>query len=114
MELEYSELGGGIRLLKLTGALDMMGTRSIEQDFVGHSAGDNVRVLVDFSGVDYLSSSGIHLLVNTANTIENRGGKLALLSPQPHVLDVLELTGISQMIPIHADLEAARAGLLAA
>ena len=114
MKLEYSELEDGIRLLKLAGALDMMGTRSVQTDFMAYSSGDNLRVLVDFSEVDYLSSSGIHLVVNIAHSIESRGGKLALLSPQPNVQDVLELTGISQMIPIHADLDAARRALLAA
>ena len=39
MELEYSELEGGIRLIKLTGKLDMEGTTSVEKQFSQHCIG---------------------------------------------------------------------------
>lgn len=114
MKLQYSELEDGIRLIKLIGTLDLTGTYGIEVEFVRQCDGHNVRVLVDLSEVDYISSIGVHMLVNAANSIASQGGKMVLLSPHRKVVDVLELTGISQMIPIHADFESAKTGLLAA
>ena len=114
MKLEYSELEDGIRMIKLTGTLDLSGAYGIEIEFVRKGAGDNVRVLVDLSEVNYVSSIGVHMLVNAANSIARRGGKMFLLSPQRKVMDVLELTGISQMIPIYSNLDSAKAGLLTA
>ena len=113
MKLEFNELENGIRLIRLMGTLDLSGRYSIEIEFVRQCAGDSPRVLVDLSEVDYISSIGVHMLVTSANSIASRGGKMALLSPQPTVLDVLDLTGILQLIPIHSDLESAKAGLLA-
>jgi anti-anti-sigma factor len=113
MRLQFNELENGIRLIKLIGALDLSGTYSIEVEFVRHCAGEGVRVLVDLSEVDYISSIGVQMLVNAANSIASRGGKMALFSPQSSVLDVLDLTGILQVISIYSDLESAEAGVLA-
>ena len=113
MKLDYTELDNGIRLIKLTGALDMLGTLSIEVQFVRHCEGENARVLVDLSKVNYMSSIGIPLLVDTSKSIKRRGGKMALLSPQDNVLKLLELVGVQEMIPIHSDLDSAIAELTA-
>jgi len=113
MNLQFNELENGIRLIKFIGALDLTGSYGIEVEFVRHCQGDNVRVLADLSEVDYISSIGVHMLVNAANSIARRGGKIALLNPQRDVMDVLEIIGIPQIIPIYSDLESAKAGLLA-
>jgi len=111
MKLQYSELENGIRLIKLIGALDMNGTYSIEIEFVRQCVGENVQVVVDLSRVNYLSSIGIPMLINTAKSVANQGGKMALLTPQQHVAEVLEITGIPQIIPICTDLESAKAAV---
>ena len=113
MKLEFSELEDGIRLIRLIGALDLSGRYSIEIEFVRRCYGERVHVLVDLSEVDYISSLGVHMLITSANSIASRGGKMALLSPQPGVLEVLNLTGIVQIISIYSDFESAKAGLLA-
>lgn len=111
MQLQYSELEDGIRLIKLSGALDMNGTYAIEVEFVRHCVGENVCVLVDLSRVNYISSIGIPMLVNSAKSIFRHGGKMALLSPQKSVEEILELAGIPPIIPIYRDLASARAAL---
>jgi len=113
MKLQYRELEGGIRLIKLIGTLDMTSTYSIEVEFVRQCAGENVRVLVDLSKVNYLSSIGIPMLINTAKSVVNQGGKMALLNPQQSVSEVLDIIGIQQIIPIYMDLESAKAGVSA-
>jgi len=111
MKLQYSELDNGIRLIKLNGTLDMNGTYSIEIEFVRQCAGENVQVIVDLSKVNYLSSIGIPMLINTAKSVTGQGGKMALLSPQQNVAEVLEITGIPQIIPVCTDLESATAAV---
>ena len=112
MDLQYTELESGIRLIKLNGALDLSGTYSIEIRFVHHCTGDNLRVLVDLSKVNYISSIGIPLLINSAKSIASHGGKMALLNPQKNVENVLDLTGIQLIIPIYHDLNTAVSELI--
>ena len=112
MELQYSELANNIRLIKLNGKLDIAGVEQIETPFAANCAGEGVRVAVDLSGVDFLASIGIRLLTLTAKSVINRGGKMVLLNPMPDVRHVLEITGISDIIPIYSDLESAETILL--
>ena len=112
MELEYNELENGIRLIKLSGTLDMNGTYAVEVEFVRHCAGKNVHVLVDLSRVGYISSIGIPMLVNAAKLVARQGGKMALLNPQKAVEYILEIAGIPPVIPIYYNLPSAEAALL--
>lgn len=114
MKLQYSELADGIRLIQLTGKLDIHGVNSIDVQFVRLCTGDGVRVLVDLSGLSYISSIGLPMLINSAKSLASRGGRMVLLGPRDNVAEVLELTGIPQIIPIYPNLEAARAGVTGA
>jgi len=114
MKLEYSELDNGIRMITLSGRLDMAGTNLIENQFVQHCAGDIVFVLVDLTEVNYLSSIGIPMLISSAKAITNRGGRMAFLNPQTNVKLVLDITGVSNMVRIYNDLETAKVRLMVA
>ncbi len=85
MEMHYSELNNGIRLIKLNGTLDIIGTGEIETKFAGYSSGENPRMAVDLSEVDFLASIGIRLLTLTAKSIASRGGKMVIINPIPEV-----------------------------
>ena len=112
MRLQYSELDNGIRLIKLNGTLDVTGVSRVEVEFVRRCEGENVCVLVDLSKVNYISSIGIPLLINSAKAIVRNGGKMILLKPQNNVENILEMTGIPLIIPIHHDLDSAIAAIL--
>jgi anti-sigma B factor antagonist len=107
MRLQYNELDSSTRLIKLSGTLDIHGVNDVEVEFVRICTGDNVCVLVDLSKVNYISSIGIPLLINSAKSLARRGGKMALLNPKKSVEDVLELTGILLIIPIYQNLNTA-------
>jgi anti-anti-sigma factor len=113
MELHYSELENNIRLIKLVGDLDIVGVGAIETQFSGYCAGENPRVVVDLSEVEFLASIGIRLLTLNAKAVASRGGRMVLLHPTPDVKSVLEITGIPAIIPIYDGLESAEAVLLA-
>ena len=113
MELHYNELDHNIRSIKLIGTLDVIGVGKIETKFAGYCSGDNVRVLVDLSEVDFLASIGIRLLMLTAKSVASRGGRMVLLNPIAEVQNVLEVTGIPAIIPIYSSLESAETVLLA-
>jgi len=113
MEIQYNELDNGIILIKLIGRLDIIGTGEIETKFAGYCTGENVRVIVDLSEVDFLASIGIRLLTLTAKSVASRGGKIVILNPIPEVQEVLEITGIPAIIPIYSHLESAETILMA-
>ncbi len=114
MQMDFIELDHGIRLIKLTGRLDILGVGQIETSFAGYCSGEKPLVLVDLSGVDFLASIGIRLFILNAKAVANRGGKMVLLNPAPDVYNVLEVSGIPSIIPLYSSFESAEAVLLSA
>ena len=114
MEMTVNELKNGITLIALQGTLDIMGVNQVETKFAGYCSGENARILVDMSGVEYMASIGIRLLVTNAKSLRSRNGKMALLSPTTDVFNVLEMTDIPAIIPVYSNFESAEAVLLGA
>ena len=112
MKLRYSEMENSIRVIKLVGKLDISGVGEVETQFSGYCAGENPRVLVDLSDVDFLASIGIRLLTLYAKSISSRNGRMVLLNPTPDVRRILEITGIPAIIPIYDGIESAETILL--
>lgn len=83
MQFESTTLPGDVTQLTLTGRLDVMGTQAIEQPFSFATTLRPGNILLDLSGVTFLSSIGIRLLITSARAQANRGGKLVLAAPQP-------------------------------
>ncbi len=108
MNLEYSELEGGIRLIKLIGKLDAEGFAEVNDEFARYCDGENILMLVDLSRLTYLSSIGIPLLVSNAKTVTAHGGRMILVAPQPNVKYVLEITGVMHVLRLYNDLETAQ------
>ena len=107
MEIHYRDLKDSMGLVHLIGSLDISGVGQIETRFAGYCAGEQPRVIVDLSEVDFMSSIGIRLLTLNAKSVATRGGKMVLLNPTPDVLSVLEITGIPAIIPIYSHIESA-------
>jgi len=75
-------------------------------------------ILLDLSGVSYMSSAGIRSLNELALLLRGKfpqdeksrmSKRVKLLNPQERVLDVLKLSGVDQVFEIHANLETALA-----
>ena len=102
MKLEQNE-NGGIKVLSLTGRLDLEGTEAIESDFATATSDSAKSVIVDLQGVPFLASLGMRMFVTAARALRNRGLKLVLLKPQEAVRAALDVAGLSQLLLIAED-----------
>lgn len=113
MNIAMTKLDNGIKQIDLTGRLDMKGTAEVESKFTIYAATEKAPVLVDMSGVAFIASIGMRMLVMEAKALARRGGKMVLLSPTELVAEALRMAGIDEIIPIFDDAEAASTHLLA-
>jgi stage II sporulation protein AA (anti-sigma F factor antagonist) len=58
------------------------------------------RVLLELSGVDFMDSSGLGLIMGRFALIKKCGGTLALLDPSPAVMKMIKLAGMDRMVTI--------------
>ena len=108
MELTYEDLEDGVRRIRLAGRMDVDGTREVDLKLTTLAAAKQAYVVIDLALVEFLSSLGLGSLVRSAKAQMSRHGKVVLLSPQPNVAKVLEMTRIDQIVPVLYDFEEAR------
>lgn len=68
-----------------------------------------VAVLLDCAALDYVSSAGLRALLVAARAAQRFGSSFALCALRPAVREVLELSGFSRILTVHADRDAALA-----
>jgi anti-sigma B factor antagonist len=110
MEMDVEEADGGVAFVILRGRLDTAGANAIDLRF-NAIAGFRRAIVVDLSEVEFLASLGIRVLVLGARAVKNKGGKLAILSPNKSVSSVLSAARTDTLIPIFPDRAAAVAAV---
>lgn len=70
-------------------------------------------LLFDLSGLEYISSAGLRVLMLVSKNVTPNGGKVALAEPQRVVAEILEISRFKYIFPIHASVAAGLAALTA-
>jgi anti-anti-sigma factor len=67
-------------------------------------------VVLDGSGLEFIDSSGLRILLRAGTGAQQRGAAFRLVAPQPAVQRVLELAGTADRLDVRSSVEAALAG----
>ena len=102
MDMDISSLEGGITCIRLRGRLDAPGADVIGVRFSAAANRAPCRVVVDLSGVGFIASLGMRLLIASARNAKAKNGVMVLFGATAMVLDVLEQMAIDQIMPIVA------------
>ena len=100
MDLEIKkEVNGTTLTMSLSGALNKITVSVFDKEFSAASTGMK-NVILDFSGVFYMSSAGLRSLLQASKQMEQQDGTLTVFHPQPSVMDVFEMTNFMRFIHI--------------
>ena len=103
----YPEYDDSVLVLNPLGRIDGTNAKAFEEALLGRiEAGDN-NILMNFEGINYISSAGLRVLLMAAKRTSQAAGKLALCAVQDHIQEVFKFSGFSEIIPIHDDRPAA-------
>jgi len=97
----------GSLCLHVTGRLDALTSRDFETKCLESVAANPPRVVLNFEGVNYVSSAGVHAIVAVGKTVQKCGGVLALCGLKGTVQTVLEVSGLYSTFPVYESAEAA-------
>ena len=98
-----------VLILMPVGRLDSANANSFESVVMDHIGKGARRMIVDFSRLDFVSSSGSRVLLIVAQALKAEAGALVLCSMKDHIKEVFEVSGFSQIIPVRDSREAALA-----
>lgn len=82
-------------VLVLRGRIGHTAAGALEAAAKAALSGDIRELVLDLSGVDYLSSAGLKVLEGLAAAQKDRGARLVLRAPSPAARLSLELSGLS-------------------
>ena len=100
--------GASISVLRFSGDISSTSKDSVLGAWQSVNAGP---VLLDFSKVDYINSSGIALIIQMLMEADKTGRKVAIFGLTPHFQKVFTMVGIAKYAGLHKDEPTATASL---
>ena len=89
----------GMKLtIALSGRLDTTTAPKLETELKQNISGVN-KLILDFSGLEYLSSAGLRVLLS-AQKVMNRQGSMVIKHVNETVMEIFEITGFVDILTI--------------
>jgi anti-sigma B factor antagonist len=89
-----------VRLLHLTGELDMAGVDEFERLLAADQPPETGTFVADLRDLSFIDSSGLRALVMADQSVRDGGGRLIVVRGPDRVNQVLEMTGVAQRIEL--------------
>ena len=99
---------GALSVVSLVGEADLT-CSELREALTAEVARKPRLIAVDLSSLTFIDSGALQMIVAAYQVLRRDGGTVVLVSPPPAVARVLELTGISEMLPVCSSLEEAAA-----
>jgi anti-sigma B factor antagonist len=106
-QITREKLQNGIMLLTIKGFLDAHTYEEFESVLNELFEDNQYRIIVDISGLDYISSAGAGVFIGAIGTAQENDGNIVLMKPTPNVKEVFDLLGLSQIFTFAETREAA-------
>ena len=99
---------GNTIIMKLAGPLTLTNLFAFQHEL---TTTHPETLILDLSGVPYMDSAGLGVLMNCYVSAEKHGRKFALAGVSERILALLELTRVNTLLKIFPTVEQAEAGL---
>ncbi len=99
MDISVRDLEG-IKAIDISGILDTNTSPAAESFIQNLLDQGNNRLIINLKNTDYLSSSGLRVLLATAKKLWAAGGKLKIACPNKVVKEILDTSGFSMILDI--------------
>lgn len=91
----------GVKVLRLEGRLDAISSVVLEKKLDENITHQRVRVLLDFTKVDYLSSAGMRLLLSMTKKFKQNEGMMGIFAIHDDVMEIIRMAGFERILSIY-------------
>lgn len=113
-DLSGAPQGKTLKLVRIVGQLDESNVdeqaKTIYQLLESGLTG--LSLIFDFTGLEYMNSKSIGYLTDWYSKISATGGKVVIAAARENILDILQVVGLTQLIPAYATLDEAKLAVL--
>ena len=100
---------GNVKIVKLSGKLDVNLSMSIESELEQLVDSGSNNIILELSGVEYLSSSGIRVLISIMRKIKDNNGRLVLSSITDIIKKILKTVELEDLFEVYENVDEALA-----
>jgi len=97
----------GILLVIISGRLDTASAPVFDARLAPELVPPRRNILVDLSGVTYISSAGLRSILQLVKHTAAQGGRVGLFGAQPQIVEVIEISGFPSLLDLFPDRSAA-------
>ncbi len=98
---------GNFLVINLSGRLDTSNYGELEKKLIGFIDAGEKEIAVDCSGLIYISSSGLRVLLMALKKITSAGGKFHLCCLQDNIREIFEIAGFTSIFRVFDTLDEA-------
>ncbi|NOQ46532.1 MAG: anti-sigma factor antagonist [Desulfobulbaceae bacterium] len=98
---------GDYYVVSVTGRLDATTAGEFEEQCDQWLSQDEIHIVVDMAGVEYISSAGLRSILTSAKKLKGRKGDLRFCNLAGMVADVFKMSGFAAMFKIFETREQA-------
>lgn len=94
-------------VITVTGKLDSATAPELFDFFENQHNFAQQNLILNMTDLDYISSAGLRLILNTSKLLKNNNKKFRLCGMQDHIREIFEISGFDTFLDIHDSLESA-------
>ena len=100
MEVQVEEKGDVV-VVRLQGRLDAASSPQLEKKIYSIIESGYFKIILNFSGVDYLSSAGMRLMLSVSKKLKHLAGKVVACSLNDEIMDIIKMAGFQNVLEIY-------------
>ena len=91
---------GNVNLVSIGGSLDAYSANDVESKLNSLIDAGQVRLVVSLDKLEYMSSSGLRVLLATLKKVRKQQGDIRLACLKPNIKEVFDISGFNQLFNI--------------
>ena len=95
------EREGSTLVAVASGRVDSANASQFQEELGAVNDGSGSGVVLDLGGLSYISSAGLRVILMVAKTLRSANTNFVVCSPTEPIREIFEISGFSQIIPIH-------------
>jgi len=86
--------------ISVSGSVDALTAAELGKNVAAQIAGEHVNLIMDLSGLEFMSSAGLRTLLGAVKETRSHGGDLRIVSTNPGIDKVLKMSGFHNIAKV--------------
>jgi anti-sigma B factor antagonist len=89
-------------IVDVSGEFSVYTAPELKRQLIKLCESDCIQIILNLSGLDYIDSTGLGVLINVLKRMRDKDGDLVLVCSRQRIRNAFKLTGLDNMFTLHA------------